>query len=153
MGFPGSSAWSRIHLQCRRPWFNSWIGKIPWRRNRLPSPVFMGFLGGSDSKESAYSVGDLGLISGLGRSPGGGHGNLLQYSCLENPQGQRNFSTELRFGLQSPRLLVLGNSAQHLGGVGGPFSPLMGKHGLPGAEITLRSLQLGGARLGLTILV
>ena len=40
MGFPGSSAWSRIHLQCRRPWFNSWIGKIPWRRNRLPTSVF-----------------------------------------------------------------------------------------------------------------
>ena len=36
-------------------------------------------------KESACSVGDLGSISGLGRSPGGGHGNPLQYSCLENP--------------------------------------------------------------------
>ena len=46
--------------------------------------------GGSDSKESACSVGDLGLIPGLGRSPGGGHGNSLQYSCLENPQGQRS---------------------------------------------------------------
>ena len=33
--------------------------------------------------------GDLGLIPGLGRSPGGGHGNLLQYSCLESPYGQR----------------------------------------------------------------
>ena len=96
---------------------------------------------------------DVDSVPGSGRSPGGGRGSPLQYSCLENPQGQRNFSTELRFGLQSPRLLVLGNSAQHLGGVGGPFSPLMGKHGLPGAEITLRSLQLGGARLGLTILV
>ena len=45
---------------------------------------------GSDSKESACNVGDLGSIPGLGRSPGGGHGNPLQYSCLENPQGQRN---------------------------------------------------------------
>ena len=45
----------------------------------------MGFPGGSDSKESACSVGDLGLIPELGRSPGGGHGNPLQYSCLENP--------------------------------------------------------------------
>jgi len=45
------------------------------------------FPGGSDSKESACNVGDLGLISGLGRSPGGGHGNPLQYSCLENPHG------------------------------------------------------------------
>ena len=41
--------------------------------------------GGSDGKESACNVGDLGLVRGLGRSPGGGHGNLLQYSCLENP--------------------------------------------------------------------
>ena len=50
----------------------------------------LGFLVGSDSKESACNVGDLGLISGLGRSPGGGHSNPLQYSCLENPHGQRS---------------------------------------------------------------
>ena len=43
-----------------------------------------GFPGGSDDKESACSEGDLGSIPGLGRSPGGGHGNPLQYSCLEN---------------------------------------------------------------------
>ena len=36
-------------------------------------------------KESVCNAGDLGLIPGLGRSPGGGHGNPLQYSCLENP--------------------------------------------------------------------
>ena len=39
----------------------------------------------SDSKASAYNAGDLGSISGLGRSPGGGNGTPLQYSCLENP--------------------------------------------------------------------
>ena len=44
----------------------------------------LSFNGGSDSKESACNVGDLGLIPGLGRSPGEGNGNLLQYSCLEN---------------------------------------------------------------------
>ena len=44
----------------------------------------MGFPGGSDGKESACNAGDLGLITGLGRSPGGGHGNQLQCSCLEN---------------------------------------------------------------------
>ena len=49
-----------------------------------------GFPGGSDGKESAHSEGDLGLIPGLGRSPGAGHGNSLQYSCLENPRGQRS---------------------------------------------------------------
>ena len=50
----------------------------------------MGFPGGSDDKESACSVGDLGSIAGLGRSPGGEHGNLFQCSCLENPPGQRS---------------------------------------------------------------
>ena len=41
--------------------------------------------GGSGSKESACSAGDPGSVPGLGGSPGGGHGNPLQYSCLENP--------------------------------------------------------------------
>ena len=50
----------------------------------------MGFPGHSDSTESACNAEDLGSIPGLGRSPGGGHGNPLQYSCLENPHGQRN---------------------------------------------------------------
>ena len=44
----------------------------------------MGFPGGSDGKESAYSAGDPGLIHGLGISPGEGNGTPLQYSCLEN---------------------------------------------------------------------
>ena len=43
------------------------------------------FPGGLDGKASAYSAGDLGSIPGLGRSPGEGNGNPLQYSCLENP--------------------------------------------------------------------
>ena len=45
----------------------------------------MGFFGGSGGKESACNVEDLGLIPGMGRAPGGGHGNPLQYSCLKNP--------------------------------------------------------------------
>ena len=45
----------------------------------------MGFPGGSESKESTYNAVDLGSIPGLGISPGGGHGNSLQYSCLGNP--------------------------------------------------------------------
>ena len=44
-----------------------------------------GFSGGSEGKASARNVGDLGSIPGSGRSPGGGNGNPLQYSCLENP--------------------------------------------------------------------
>ena len=58
----------------------------------LPPLVFFYFSrpGGSDGKESTCSAGDLGSIPGLGRSPGGGHGNPLQYACLENPYGQRS---------------------------------------------------------------
>ena len=51
--------------------------------------MVLGFPGGSDVKESTRNVGDLGSIPGLGRSPGRGHGNPLQYSCLENLHGQR----------------------------------------------------------------
>ena len=84
MGFPASSAGKRIRVQCRRPWFNSWVRKIPWRRDGRPSPVFLGFTSGPVSKESICNEGDLGSIPGLGRSLGGRHGNPLQYSCLEN---------------------------------------------------------------------
>ena len=65
-------------------------GRSPWRRDRLPSPVFLGFPGGLVDNESPCNAGDLGSITGLGRSPGEGHGNPLQYSCLENPHGQRS---------------------------------------------------------------
>ena len=51
----------------------------------LPFQLALGYPGGSDGKESACNAGDQGLIPGLGRSSGGGHGNPLQYSCLENP--------------------------------------------------------------------
>ena len=36
--------WWRIRLQCKRPWFDSWVGKVPWRRDGLPTAVFLGFL-------------------------------------------------------------------------------------------------------------
>ena len=52
--------------------------------------LLWGFPGSSAGKESACHAGDLGLIPGLGISPGGGHGNPLQYSSLENPHGQSN---------------------------------------------------------------
>ena len=54
------------------------VKKIPWRWDRLPTPVFLGFPGGSDSKESACNAGNLGLIPGLERSPEGGHGSPFQ---------------------------------------------------------------------------
>ena len=71
-------------MQCRRPRFDSWVGKIPWRRDRLPTPVVLGFPGCSAGKEPACNAGDLGSIPESGRSPGEGNSNPLQYSGLEN---------------------------------------------------------------------
>ena len=48
------------------------------------SLLYWAYPGSSDGKESAFNVGDLGLISGLGRSPGEGNSYTLQYCCLEN---------------------------------------------------------------------
>ena len=59
-------------------------GKIGWRRDRLPSPVFLGFLCGLAGKEFSRNVGDLGSIPGLGRSAGEGKGYPHQYSGLED---------------------------------------------------------------------
>ena len=50
----------------------------------------MGSSGGADGKEFTCNAGDLGSVRELGRSPGGGQGNPLQYACLENPHGQRS---------------------------------------------------------------
>jgi len=47
----------------------------------------MSEFGGSDGKASVYNAGNLGSIPGLGRFPGKGNGNPIQYSCLENPMG------------------------------------------------------------------
>ena len=52
----------------------------------------VGFPGGSVFKESARNAGDPGSIPGSRRSPAGGHGNPLQYPCLENPHGQRSLA-------------------------------------------------------------
>ena len=91
-GLPWYLLWQRILLQCRRPQFYSGVGKIPWRRDRLPALVFLGFGGGSDGKESVYNAGDLDSIPALGRSLGGGHGSPLQDSCLENLHGQKSLA-------------------------------------------------------------
>ena len=79
-------------LQCRRPQLYSWVKKFPWRRERLPTPVFLGFSGGSAGKEYACSTGGLGSIPEVGRSPGRRHGNPLQCSCLENSHGKRSLA-------------------------------------------------------------
>ena len=64
--------------------------KFPWKRDMLPT---LGFLVVAQMvKESECNAGDPGSIPGLGSSPGGGQGNPLQYSCLENPHGQRSLA-------------------------------------------------------------
>ena len=68
----------------QRPWFSSWVGKTCWRRDRLPTPIFLGFPCGLAGNESTCSAGNLGLIPGLGRSPGEEKCYPLQYSGLEN---------------------------------------------------------------------
>ena len=65
LGFPYSSV-GKDCLQCRRPGFDPWVGKIPWRRERLPSPVFLGFPFGSAGKESVCNVGGLACCDSWG---------------------------------------------------------------------------------------
>ena len=60
---------------------------MPWRRDRLPTPVFLGFTCGSSGKESACNVGDLGSIPRLGRSPGEEKGCTLQ--CIIHGVGRK----------------------------------------------------------------
>ena len=67
------------HVQTR---CETHLHKLPHLVQSLYIP---GFPGGSEVKASACNAGDLGSIPGLGRSPGEGNGNPLQYSCLENP--------------------------------------------------------------------
>ena len=67
-------------LKCRRPQFHSWIGKFPWKRDRLPTPVFSGFPCGSAGKESTCNAEDPGSIPRSGRFAGEGIGYPLQYS-------------------------------------------------------------------------
>ena len=65
-----------------------WLELVAWHCLTAKT----GFPGGSDGKESTCNVRDLGSIPELERSPGGGHDNSLQYSCLENLHGQRRLA-------------------------------------------------------------
>ena len=82
-GFPNSSVGKESVCNAGDPSLIC-VKKIIWKRDRLPTPVFLGFPCDSAGKESACNVVDLGSIPGLGRSPGEGKGYPLQYSGLEN---------------------------------------------------------------------
>ena len=94
------------NLQCRKPRFDSWVRKICWRRDRLSTPLFLGFSCGSAGKESACNAGDLGLIPGLGRFPGEGKGYPLQYSGLQNSMNYTGTCSH-----EIKRFLLLGRKA------------------------------------------
>ena len=83
LGIPEGS-WDKCGLQ-------SSVGLIEVGAFKKRCGVGEGFPGGSEVKASASNVGDLGLIPGLGRSPGEGNGNPLQYSCLENPMDRETW--------------------------------------------------------------
>ena len=89
---PGGSAGQESTCNARDPSSSPGLGRFPGRRDRLPTPIFLGFPGGSDSKESTGNMRDVASIHRLRRSLGGGHGNPLQHSCLENPHGQRSLA-------------------------------------------------------------
>ena len=82
--FPDSSAGKESACNVGDPGLIPWVRKLRWRRDRLPTPVFLGFPCDSAGKEFTCSEGGLGLIPRLGRSPGEGKGYPLQYSGLEN---------------------------------------------------------------------
>ena len=73
----------------------------------------MGFPGGPDGKESAYNA-DLSSIPGLGSSHGGGHDHPLQYSCLENPYGQRSLAGYSPCGHKELDITEQLSRAQHM---------------------------------------
>ena len=73
----------------------------------------MGFPGGTDGKESTCNAGDLSSIPGLGRSPGGEHGNPLLYSCLENPHEQRSLAGYSLRGRKELNMTEQLSTAQH----------------------------------------
>ena len=83
-GFPDSSVGKESACNAGDPSSIPGVGKVRWKRDRLPTTVSWGFPYGSAGKEYACYVGDLGPIPGLGRSPGERKGYPLQYSGLEN---------------------------------------------------------------------
>ena len=76
-GIGSSAGKESASLQCKRSQFDPWVRKICWRRDRLPTPVFLDFSCGSHGKESTCNAGHLSSITGLGRSPAEGNGYLI----------------------------------------------------------------------------
>ena len=118
-----------------RTWKGESCGEGPLHRNwnlMLGYLAYLGVPGDSDAKESAFNAGDLGLIPGLGRCPGGGRGNPLQYSCLENPMDRGAWQAAVHGVAESDKTAAKHSTAPHLSedagregswGVNTPCSP------------------------------
>ena len=109
-----------IRLHCRSPRFHSWVGKMPWRRDRLPTPVLLGCPYGSVGKESAYNAGEPGFAPWVGEIPwrrerlptlvfwpGEFHG-------LYSPEGRKESDTTERVLLSLSNLLHVELRSLHL---------------------------------------
>ena len=90
-GYPLQYSWASLVAQLVKnlpAMWETWVRSLgwedPWRREKLPTPVFSGFSGGSAGKEHTRNAGDLVSIPGVGRSPEEGKGYPFQYSALEN---------------------------------------------------------------------
>ena len=115
IGYPLSYSWASLVAQLvknlpamQETWFNSWIGKICWRRDRLPTLIFLGFPGGSDGKESTCNVGGLSSIPGLGRSLGREKLPISvfwsgEFHRLYSPWGHKELDTTERLSLSQPK--------------------------------------------------
>ena len=79
---------------------------MPWRRDKLLTPIFLGFPRGSGGKESTRNAGELGWIPGVGRSPGQGDGYPLQNSGLENSMELNTRLSDFHFHFQIRHLCV-----------------------------------------------
>ena len=99
VGFPGSSVGEESACNAGDPDLTSGSGRSSQEWNGYPFQL--GFPYRSVSKESACNVESLGSIPGLGGFPGERNGNLLQYSCLENPHGQRSLAGYTLWGRKS----------------------------------------------------
>ena len=91
LGFPGSSAGKESTCSAGNPGSIPGSGKIHWRSNRLPTPVFLGLSGGSDGKESMWETCVRSLC--WEKYPGEGNSYPLQYSGLENPMDREAWRT------------------------------------------------------------
>ena len=123
LGFPGSSAGKESAYNAGDTSLIPRSGSSPGEGIGYPLQDSGACQVDQTVKESARNVGDLGSIPGLGRPLGGGHGNLLHYSCLENPPGQRSLAGYGPGGRKQSDMTEQLSIAQHGRGITKTFEP------------------------------